>query len=341
MLDRAPFRLRSALRRPALTILASLAAGAGLMLLAGANPLAAYPRLLAAGFGCRGAGAFCATLTALQFSIPLVLGGLSATVALRAGYLSLGQAGQMLLGAGAAAWVGGHLRLVPGLHPAAALAAGALAGAAWGWGPAVLRERLGVSEIIVTLLLNPLAAVVLRLFWLPRIAATAQLPPLVAGTKLSAGLLVAWLAALGVWLLLWRTSPGLEQRMAGQAPRFALFAGMPPRWPVVRAAMLSGALAGLAGAIEVLGVHYRLVTQFSAADNFDGLVVAFVGQLHPLGVMVFAFLLGGLRAGALTGLQIQSGVPREIGGLLIAMLLIFAEIIWPARPRPSTSPPGT
>jgi simple sugar transport system permease protein len=115
----------------------------------------------------------------------------------------------------------------------------------------------------------------------------------------------------------------LEVRTSANAPRFALYGGMPVHKPVLLAMTLSGALAGLAGGIEVLGVHYRFVSSFSAVNDFDGLIIAFAGHLHPAGVVFFAFLLGGLRTGSITGLQILSGIPRELGSALIALMLIF------------------
>jgi simple sugar transport system permease protein len=308
---------------PALAVLASLAVGSVFILLARANPLETYRNLMQAGFGCAGPGARCALLTALQFSVPLLLGGLSATVALRAGFFSLGQSGQMLLGAAAACWLGSNLDLPPGIHAAVALAGGAACGAAWAWGPAVLKDRTGINEVVVTLIANPIAGVLVGLVRLRDIAPTARMQPLVEGTKLSAGLIVALAAALLVYAHLWHTGQGYEQRMAAQAPRFARYGGIPGGRPMVRAVLIGGALAGLAGAVEVLGVQYRFITSFSAVDNFDGLVVAFAGQLHPLGVVLFAVLLGGMRAGAVVGLQIQSGIPRELGGAIIAMMLIF------------------
>jgi ABC-type uncharacterized transport system permease subunit len=126
-----------------------------------------------------------------------------------------------------------------------------------------------------------------------------------------------------VYLLLWRTFHGLEIRTSGAAPRFALYGGMPRHKPALLTMTLSGALAGLAGGVEVLGVHYHFVSSFSAVNDYDGLIVAFAGQLHPAGVVLFAFLLGGLRTGSLIGLQIHSGIPRELGGALIALMLLF------------------
>jgi general nucleoside transport system permease protein len=90
--------------------------------------------------------------------------------------------------------------------------------------------------------------------------------------------------------------------------------------------LVSGALAGMAGAVEVLGVQYHFVSSFSAVNDFDGLIVAFVGNLHPVGVLILSLLLGGLRSGAIVGLQFRSGIPRELGGALIAILLIFAAM---------------
>ncbi len=103
--------------------------------------------------------------------------------------------------------------------------------------------------------------------------------------------------------------------------------------PRVTAAFLSGALAGLAGAVEVLGVHYRFVTSFSAVSEFDGIIVGVVGQFTPLGSLLTSLLLGGLRAGAVNGLQIMSGVQRELGGILIALTLLFVSAQLPGRRR--------
>jgi simple sugar transport system permease protein len=116
----------------------------------------------------------------------------------------------------------------------------------------------------------------------------------------------------------------MEIRSSGRAPRFALYGGMPIHKPVILTMALSGALAGLAGGVEVLGVHYHFVSNFSAVNDFDGLIIAFIGHLHPAGVVLFSFLLGGLRTGSLVGLQIGSGIPRELGSALIAFMLIFA-----------------
>ena len=305
-------------------VMLSLLVGGLLILLVGQNPWFTYIRLFEAGFGCQTGPGRCALVTALQFATPLILSGLSATVALRGGFFSVGQFGQMLFGAAGASWLAGNLSLPPFIHPAAALVGAALAGGLWGFFPAVLKNLIGVNEIISTLLLNPIASVVVGLVWLPRVDPSARLLPLIASTKLTAGIFIAFVAALLIYFFLWRTTPGLELRTSASAPRFALYGGMPVHTPILLAMTLSGALAGLAGGVEVLGVHYHFVSSFSAVNEFDGLIVAFSGQLHPVGVLLFAFLLGGLRTGSIVGLQMQSGIPRELGSALIAFMLLFA-----------------
>jgi len=309
-----------------LPVAVSLAAGAILILLSGRDPLQTYFNLFDTGFTCHYTSGRCALLTTLQFATPLIFSGLSALVALRAGFFSIGQAGQMLFGAAAASWVGGHIMLPQPIHPALALLVAACFGALWGLVPAILKEYIGVNEIISTLLLNSVAGVLVGLVRLGSLSATARLLPLVVSTKVTSGILLAIAAAFGIFIYLWRTVRGLEIRNIAQAPRFALSGGIARHATVLRAMALSGALAGLAGAVEVLGVQYKFVTAFSAINDFDGLIVAFAGHLHPFGVLLFSFLLGGLRAGSIVGLQIRSGVPRELGGALIALLLIFAAM---------------
>ena len=306
-----------------LPVILSLVAGAVLILAVGQNPLLTYIDLFNAGFGCQAGPGHCAFVTALQFATPLILSGLSATVALRGGFFSIGQAGQMLFGAAAASWLAGYLSLPQVIHPAVALIGAALFGGLWGLVPALLKHFISVNEIIATLLLNPIASVLVGLFWLPRVEMSARLLPLIQSTKLSAGIFIALAAAFLIYLFLWRTKYGMEMRASGTAARFALYGGMPIHRSALLTMILSGALAGLAGGVEVLGVHYHFVSTFSAVNDFDGLIVAFAGHLHPAGVVLFALLLGGLRTGSIVGLQIQSGVPRELGGALIAFILIF------------------
>ncbi len=311
------------LRVPAGAILFSLAFGAILILAAGVNPLVAYARLLQAGFGCDLAGSICALLTTLQYATPLILSGLSALVAFRAGVFSLGQAGQMILGAGFATYAAWRLPLGAPVLTLLSLLAAMAAGAVWGLIPGVLKTRLQVNEIIVTILLNPIALLVVAPLGFRRIPELARLAPLARGSKLNIGIFIALALAALIAVYLWRTGAGYALRMAGEAWSFARFGGIRGETAILRAMVISGALAGLAGAIEVLGVQYRFVSQFSAIDEFDGVIVALIGQLHPLGVVLGSFALGGIRLGALNGLQLQAAVPRELGSALIALLVLF------------------
>ena len=169
------------------------------------------------------------------------------------------------------------------VHPAAALIAAAFFGALWGLLPALIREYTGANEIIVTLLLNPIAGVLAGFFPMGDVLPSARLLPLVASTKFSAGFILCLACAALVYFLLWKTGKGLEIRNAAQAPRFAQYGGIRPHLPVLCAMLISGALAGLAGAVEVLGVHYKFVSTFSAVTDFDGLIVAFARRPAPGG----------------------------------------------------------
>ena len=301
----------------------ALIAGAILILASGQNPIDTYLTLFSSGFSCKVIEGQCSAITAAQFATPLILSGLSAAVAFKAGFFSIGQIGQMMLGASAAAWAASRLTLPPVIHPLISMLLACFVGAIWALIPGLLKEFLGINEIIATFLFNALAGFAAGIFRSGDIRPSARLLPLIKSTKLNAGLLIALSAALLVFLYYWRMKRGLETRNTAQEPLFALYAGISRRSAIIRAVLISGALAGLAGAVEVLGVHYHAVSSFSAISDYDGLIVAFAGHLHPLGILFFAYLLGGLRTGALIGLQIHSGIPRELGGTLIALILLF------------------
>jgi simple sugar transport system permease protein len=131
------------------------------------------------------------------------------------------------------------------------------------------------------------------------------------------------IAVIVVYIYLWRTKAGYEQRMAGQSKRFALFGGIHSDSAAIRAMLISGALAGLAGAIEVMGVHRRIMTGFSVGLGWDGLTSAILGQVHPFGVFIVAILFSGLKLGAQIGLQLNLDIPRELGGTIIGFIILF------------------
>jgi len=311
-------------RRPLASLLAiglGLAAAGLLALLHGMTPWSTYRLLIEGAFACSGAGQ-CNLLATLQFSTPLIFSGLAAALAMRAGLLSIGQAGQMVLGAATAAHVAAVWPGPSWLGAAAALAAACVLAGLWSGIAGVLRAYLGVHEVLSTLLMNPIAFILAGMFGFGRVPHPLRLAPLVAQSKVNLGLAAALLAAALAWLWLQRMTGGFEQRMVGQAPAFARAGGLPVARSIVQIMLISGGLAGLGGAFETLGVHYRFVSQFGAGGGFDGIAVAALAQLHPLGVVAAALLLAGVRVGALTGWQIQAGVPRELGSAIIAVILL-------------------
>lgn len=328
-------QLRDSILIPTLAALSGLAVAAIPLLMINANPLIAYGQMFSSAFSCA-EFTRCNLFTTLQLATPLMLTGLSTVVAFRSGLFSLGQEGQLLLGGMTAAWLGYVLDLPAGLHAIVAIAGAMLLGGFYGWIPGVLRVRLGVNEVISTLVLNNIARLlVLYLINFPLradqsttahspvIDETAKLAAFAPGSKWGIGFVLALLAGVLVYLYLWRSAPGYEQRMAGQAPFFARFGGIPGERAAIRGMIISGALSGLAGAIQALGVHFRMLDGFSAGLGFDGLTAAILGQVHPVGAVLVAIFFAGLRQGAQIGLQITSKIPRELGGGIIALMILF------------------
>ncbi len=335
MSDRLKVQLTEALLIPVLAVLSGLALASIFVLLTGVPPLRAYVELYKGGFSCAELTR-CNLFQSLQLATPLLLTGLSAVVAFRSGMFNIGQEGQFLIGATMAAWLGFAIHLPPVIHPAFVIAASMLAAGIYGWIPGVLKVRLGVNEVITTIIMNnianlfmtyivnfPLRADTGTTAHSPLIDETARLPVFFQGSKWGVGFILALLAALLVYLYLWRSTPGYEQRMAGQAPLFARYGGIRSDSAAIRGMFISGALAGMAGAIEILGVHRRLLQGFSTGLGFDGLLVAILGRAHPLGVVLVAILFAGVRLGAQIGLQTSVHIPRELGGGIIALIILF------------------
>ena len=328
-------KVTDAILVPLLAILSGLVVMGILILFLNKPLLESYSVLFSKGFGCQEYGN-CLFLTTLERATPVILTGLSAVVAFRSGMFSIGQEGQYLLGAAAAAWLGYALHLPPILHPLVLILGAMAVGAAYGWIPGILRVRLGVNELLATIMLNSIAALVVEYLvqfpmrgdrsttaHSPVIDETAQLLSFMPGSKWGVGFVIAVLAVIGVYVYLWRTKAGYEQRMAGQSRRFALYGGIRSDKSAIRAMLISGALAGLAGAIEVMGVHRRIMTGFSVGLGFDGLTAAILGQTHPFGVFIIAILFSGLKLGAQLGLQLNLEIPRELGGTIIGFIILF------------------
>jgi general nucleoside transport system permease protein len=268
---------------------------------------------------------------------PLILTGLSVALAFRVGLFNIGAEGQLYLGSLFAVIAGFALVGLPWfIHLPIAIAAGFIGGALWGFIPGILKARTGAHEVIVTIMLNFVAYNLIN--WALKtdlvqregrsdpiskvIEPSAVIPPLVNGLRVHWGIVLALLAALGVWWLLFRSTKGFEFRAVGFNPRAARYAGMSISWSTVLSMVTAGGLAGLAGAAVILGGSGTLSPGFSPGYGFDGIVVALVGATKPAGVVAAAFLFGALRAGA-TPMQAATGTPIDIVVVIQALVIMF------------------
>ncbi len=328
---------------PVVAVAAALAVGAVMLLALKVNPLEAYGAMLTGVLG-----SVSGFTQALVKATPLLLVGLGITIAFRGGVINIGGEGQLIVGALAATAVALALPEWPGvvLLPLT-LAAGIVGGAAWGGVPGALKARLGVNEILSTIMMNQIA-IQLANYLLrgpmidpaeiaagTQIAQSAQLPEqvwlirLIPRTLLNAGAIIAVVAAILVYIFLWRTTIGYRIRAVGLNPDAARFAGI--RVPLYQALslILGGAFAGLAGAVEVLGVQHRMLEGLSGGYGFSGIVAALFGKLHPLGMIPSSILFGGLLVGA-DKMQRAVQVPSALIGTLLGLIVLFvvSSDIW-------------
>ena len=315
---------------PVVAILAALVLAAGLIAAAGVNPLTAYGEMLRGALGSK------LSLTEmLTRATPLIFTGLAAAVAFRARLWNIGGEGQFFVGALATAWIG-HTLAAPGwIGVPVLMVAGMVAGALLLAGPAYLRLRFGVDEVVTTLLLNFILILFVGLmiegpmkdplaFGWPQsvpVDGNFRLPDLVPRTRLHIGLLFAIGAAGLVWLLLARTVFGAETRAAGLNASAAAFAGISLPRTIMGVALISGALAGLAGSVEVMGVTAGVTTTMSPGFGYAGIVVAMLAALHPAGVVAAAVFIATVFVGA-DAMSRATGVPSFIADVIVALCLL-------------------
>lgn len=273
----------------------------------------------------------------LTNSVPYIFAGLAVALGFRCGLFNIGVEGQILIGGLASVWVGYTITSLPWfIHLPLALVVGALAGALWSAIAGYLKARTGAHEVINTIMMNYLAFRLSDLLltdprlmmrpggapMTPRIVPTAYLPRLFGSPlRFHVGFFLALLVAVFVFWFLWKTTLGFEIRTVGANPDAARYAGMSVAKNFVLAMGLSGALAGLAGANEVLGVTHFVGGGFSPGYGFDSIALALLGKSHPVGVVLAALLFGTLRAGA-TKMQIL-GIPIDIIQILQATIIMF------------------
>lgn len=328
---------------PVVSVLVAIGIGSVIMWISGYDAMAAFAALFKGSLGSP--KAFGDTLLK---ATPLMFTGLAVAYGFRAGLFNIGAEGQLFMGGLAAAYLGVALA---GWTPALALPAlllGAMAaGAAWAFVPALLKARIGAHEVITTMMFTYIAKYIVS--WLvvgplkapgqiPQtnmIGVSAQLPriqSLFSDATLEAlpvlrlgrghmGIFVALFFAVAAWLVLKYTTLGYENRAVGYNPWASENAGISVPATIIKSLCISGALAGLAGAVEVMGVHHRIFDQFSSGFGFTGIAVALVAKNHPLGVIPAALLFGAMSAGSGT-MQLEADVPQKIV-LIIQALVIF------------------
>lgn len=306
--------------------------------LAGANPPAAFERYLVTPL-TTSAGVYEVLLTAT----PLLFTGIAVALAFRVGYWNIGAEGQFLAGAVGTTAVGLWLSDLPA--PVAlplGFLAGAVGGLLWATLPAWLKRRAGIDEVVTTLLLNPVALLVVQGLlngpWRnsttgftdsDRLGAGYDLPALVPGSRVHWGFGVAVIVIVVVGIVLARTATGVRIKAAGQAPEAAAFSGIRVGRLQWRCALVSGAIAGLGGASQVMGVQHQLTTGISNSYGYTGVIVATLGGLGALGVLLVAGLLGDIAVGA-QNVSLVLQVPTQLGSIFGALLMVavLAMMSW-------------
>jgi len=331
---------------PVMAMLAALLIGAVMLLFLKANPFEAYAAMLNGVFG-----SVSGITQSLVKATPLLLVGLGICIAFRASVINIGAEGQIIAGALMGTWFSLQFRAWPGwLLLPTTMMMGFIGGAVWGFIPGILKARLGVNEILSTVMMNAIALQLMNLMirsllmdpagvtagtylaQSERLPEQVWLPRLVPQTSLHAGAIIAVVLAVVVYIFLWRTTIGYRIRAVGLNPDAARYAGI--RVPVYQALSLTlaGGFAGLAGVVEVIGVQHRLLEGITSGYGFSGIVAALFGGLHPLGLIPASWLFGSLLVGAdkmQRAVQVPSALVDTMMGLVV--LFVVGSALWSRR----------
>jgi ABC-type uncharacterized transport system permease subunit len=335
---------------PVFATLAALLLGASMLLFLKVNPIQAYAALWDGAFGST--NAFAETLVK---ATPLLLVGIGICISFRGDVINIGGEGQMIVGALLATWIGLTFTNLPGWFVITlAMLGGFVGGAIWGGIPGFLKAYFRVNEILSTVMMNAIAVQLMNFLLrgpmidpnqaqrASKIPQTARLLeafrlPRFVPTRLHLGVLIAVVLAVLVYILLWRTTWGYRIRAVGQNPHASRYAGIKVQRYVVLALLLSGAFAGLAGATQVFGVNYRMITDgsasgFTGSAGFNGIVAALFGQLHPIWSIPASILFGALLVGANSMqrvVQIPSAFVTALNGLVV--VFVVSSELWRQR----------
>ncbi len=319
-----------------LSLIATLAVGAVMILLQGENPATAFVEIFRGAFGSKAAIG-----NTLHWAVPCMLVGSAALVAFKSGVMNLGLEGQLYLGGFVAGCAGYMVSLPPVLHPLFCLLAGGLAGMLWAMLPAFLKLLFKVDEVITTLLLNYVAIFFTELLTLlvisgakalgtnsimtPLIHDSAKLTPLISGTSATTGIFVAVAVVLCVYLLYKYTLTGYELKQVGENLKFARVGGVNANKMFIIIFLVSGFIAGLCGSAETIGVNNRFISRFSSNLGWDGVMITRVASNSPLGVLVVSLIWAAFKAGALH-MERTTTLNRYIINLLQALFVLFISI---------------
>lgn len=273
----------------------------------------------------------------IVIATPLILTGLSVALAFKSGLFNIGAQGQFIFGAIGASYVGFHFQLPIVIHVIAAALAGMALASIWGGAVGLLKAKTGAHEVILTIMMNYIAGYFI--LWIlktsqflrpgridpiaPEVNQSARLPLLAgANLRIHAGIFIALVAALFVWWLLTKTTIGYKFRAVGANGQAAKTAGISVPFVLTATMAICGALAGLGGAVQVLGSEHALNADIAGSFGFDAITVALLGRAQPLGTVFAALLFGALHAGGRT-MQSNTGVPLDIVLVTQALIVLF------------------
>jgi general nucleoside transport system permease protein len=350
--DRTPFKqnkdgrkpvkklkeLLNSLLVPLLAIFTAMIVGGIIIAVVGGNPLAAYWGLIVGSFGSAAA----LSETAV-WATPYIFAGLAVAVAFKGGLFNIGAEGQLAFGAVMAALIGYalpnwlHVNLPIYIHLPLTIGLGMLAGAIWAAIPGALKAYTGGHEVINTIMMNYIALNITSFLLngpmrdpdplnlsarTPEIAVSARIPPIFPDLRIHWGFVLALIVAFIIWWILGKTTLGFEIRTVGANPDAGKYAGINVKRTIVATMALSGALAGLAGVIEVTALNYRHELGFSVGYGFDSIAIALLGKTNPFGVVLAAILFGAMRNGG-TRMQFMTQIPVDIISVIQGLILLF------------------
>ena len=314
---------------PIISVICAFIVGAILIAAIGGDPGEAFTYLFKGAFG--NSANFGKKLVK---ATPLIFTGLAATFAYRCGVFNLGAEGQFVIGAVSSIWVSVTVKGISGAPLIAlSLVIGAIAGGIWGAIPGILKITRGLNEMIVSIMLNYVAVLFMGYLYsgplregsVPQTEAVSDTLKLerIFGSNVHVGFVIAIVLSIVVYYFLFYTSKGFKLRAVGMNDTASMYNGFLVKKYILTAFIVSGAIAGIGGSVELHGVQYRLMSGFGTGYGFDGVAIALIGQLNPIGTVLVAYLFAVLRTGANT-MQVGTGMPTSVIDIIQALVIVFA-----------------